>query len=398
MQRTVRSCTGCGLCCTETFNTVRILPVEAACIVRYLERLTEARRAELVERLRATVRRYRLRVGARPKRYTCSFLEKDLTCALPFDVKPVACLAFNPQTPDRCDMDSSRYEEAYEPLALRNAREQRSRRRSAIPLAVLLELDQGMRPVLLPRLLSKWHVAPRKRAEEMVRAGRVTVNGIVRRDVLFAVHPERDRVAVDGRAAGSGGEREYAYFMLNKPRGVITSTRDPRGRVTVMDLEGVPRMEGLAPAGRLDQASAGLLLLTNDHDLASRMLDPQGHVPKRYRVKVRGRVGAHTLERLRREAVESEGLRLEPLEADIESVGPNSTWLRMTLRQGKNRQIRRQLAAFGHEVLTLVRTGFGPLELGELPPGGVRSLSREEVAALRGVRPPVKRRKRTCDE
>ena len=230
------------------------------------------------------------------------------------------------------------------------------------------------KPHPLPRLLSKWHVAPRREAEAMVRAGRVTVNGAVVRDVLRSVRPGRDRIAVDGAPVAPPSPASYAYLALNKPRGVVTTTKDPEGRRTVMDLVPGPAAPGCGLVGRLDQDSAGLLLLTNDHALAARLLDPVSHVAKTYRVKVKGRTGPEVLDRMRSERVLVDGLRLEPFDVEVESVGPRSTWLRITIEEGKNRQIRRQCEAFGHEVEMIVRMTFGPLDLGALKPGASRVL------------------------
>jgi Fe-S-cluster containining protein len=140
-QRTVRSCTGCGLCCTAAYNTVRILPIEAARIAQHVGGLEVGRRRLLIARLRATVARFALGTGSRPKLYTCSFLEPDQTCALPFDVKPVACLAFNPIHDDRCEMDDVRFFAAHDPIEKANGQQGWPDRRSPIPVAVLSVLD-----------------------------------------------------------------------------------------------------------------------------------------------------------------------------------------------------------------------------------------------------------------
>lgn len=239
----------------------------------------------------------------------------------------------------------------------------------------------------LERLLSKWRVASRTEAQRLVRAGRVTVAGAVVRDPRARVDPRRQAVAVDGRriAAPASGS---VWLALNKPRGVVSTTRDPAGRPTVMGLVGPHAAPGLAPVGRLDQASAGLLLLSNDAGLAARLLDPSTHVRKRYRVKVRGHPTEASLARLRGETLVEDGLVLGPMVVEVEAEGPKSAWLRITLEEGKNRQIRRRLADVGHEVEVLVRTAVGPLELGDLPPGAVRPLTADEVEALRRAATP----------
>jgi len=232
---------------------------------------------------------------------------------------------------------------------------------------------------MLPRLLSRWNVASRKQAEQLVHDGRVTVEGRVVRNVLAEVD-ERARITVDGEVVGPAPE--LAWLALNKPRGVITTTHDPEGRRTVLDLVG-STLRGLSPVGRLDLDSGGLLLLTNDHALAAALLDPATHVTKVYRVKVRGNVEDAVLDRLGRETLEVDGLVLGPIQATVSARGPSSTWLDVTLAEGKNRQIRRQLGYYGHEVLVLVRTAFGPIALGGLAAGASRRLTAAEVADLR---------------
>jgi 23S rRNA pseudouridine2605 synthase len=212
----------------------------------------------------------------------------------------------------------------------------------------------------------------------------------VRNDPRFLVQ-DRAAVEVDGRRVGPPrGAGRAVYLMLNKPRGVVTTTRDPEGRRTVMDLVGADVAPGLAPVGRLDKASAGLLLLTNDHAWADAVLDPRRHVLKTYRVKVRGHPTAATLARWREETLVEDGLVLGPLDVAVESRGPKSAWLLVRLREGKNRQVRRRMEAEGHEVEVLVRRAIGPVELGDLPPGAVRPLAPREVEALRrpGARLP----------
>lgn len=236
-----------------------------------------------------------------------------------------------------------------------------------------------LRPMLLlPRLLSRARVASRREAEQAVVDGRVTVNGRVVRDVLHVVRPA-DRVVLDGTPV-SLLSNNFVWILLNKPRGVLTTTHDPEGRPTVMSL--VPPRKGLAPVGRLDQDSAGLLLLTDDHLTASRLLDPARHVAKVYRVKVGGHPGPDALARLRAETLRQDGLDLGPMLVEIERQGPASTWLRVTLSEGKNRQIRRRLEAEGHPVEVLIRVAFGPIALGALPPGASRALEPAEVRLL----------------
>lgn len=248
----------------------------------------------------------------------------------------------------------------------------------------------------LVRFLSKCNVAPRGEARALVQQGRVTINGQVCREGAVRVDPRRDEVAVDGRPARLPDPRALVWIALNKPRGVVTTTQDPEGRRTVMDLLPATRAPGLAPVGRLDQASAGLLLLTNDSGAAARLLDPRQHVPRTYRVKVRGHPTPATLEAWRRTTQVVDGLALGPMGAVVEREGPVSTWLKVTLLEGKNRQIRRRCAAAGHPVEQLIRVAIGPVRLGGLEPGRSRRLTREEVQRLaKALRPaggPPRRR------
>lgn len=145
VQQSVRSCAGCGLCCTESYNVVQVLPIEGERIARHLDTLPAAERARMVARLRRCVDRYRLGDGTKPRRYTCAFLESDFRCALPLTVKPVACLAFNPITADACDQEPARYRAAHEPLAAENLRRGHDSRLRSIPVAVLRELRNDAR-------------------------------------------------------------------------------------------------------------------------------------------------------------------------------------------------------------------------------------------------------------
>jgi 23S rRNA pseudouridine2605 synthase len=235
---------------------------------------------------------------------------------------------------------------------------------------------------MLPRLLSKWRVASRRQAEELVHAGRVRVDGRVVRDVTALVD-ERATVEVDGRRVGASTAGP-TWIALHKPRGVVTTTSDPEGRRTVMDLV-ERKIPGLAPVGRLDLDSAGLLLLTDDAATAALLLAPERHVAKTYRVKVRGHPGDDVLGRLRTDTLVDDGLVLGPLAVDVAERTEKATWLVVRLREGKNRQIRRRLAHEGHEVLTLIRTAFGPIALGDLRPGAFRELTADEVDALRAA-------------
>lgn len=232
----------------------------------------------------------------------------------------------------------------------------------------------------LQKVLAHAGVASRRRAEEMIVEGRVQVNGEVVRQLGTKVNPRRDVIQVDGRPLGKP-ERPM-YILVNKPRGVLSAARDSRGRKTIVDL--VPARSRLYPVGRLDLDSEGLMLLTNDGALALRLAHPRYEHEKEYRVLVAGVPDEAALARLRG-GVGLEGGWTRPAQVEVEKSDGN-TWLRMVLREGRKRQIRRMVEKVGYEVLRLIRVRMGPLRLGDLPPGACRPLTREELAAIRRIR------------
>jgi 23S rRNA pseudouridine2605 synthase len=235
------------------------------------------------------------------------------------------------------------------------------------------------------RVLSKLGVASRSVAAQWVHAGRVAVNGKIVHDPQTPVVAERDRICVDGRPVRAAERR---YVMLNKPRGVVTTARDERGRATVYACFTEERDRRLAPVGRLDKASEGLLLFSNDSEWASRLLDPAAHLPKVYHVRVDGQVDEVRLERMCNGIRVKDGGVMRVSKARILRGGEKNCWLEITLHEGRNRQIRRVMEALGLEVLRLVRTAIGPLRLGTLAKGESRVLDevelREIEAALAG--------------
>jgi 23S rRNA pseudouridine2605 synthase len=239
------------------------------------------------------------------------------------------------------------------------------------------------RRVRLQKILAAAGVASRRRAEDLLREGRVSVNGRTA-TVGESADPDRDTITVDGAPV----RREAAaYWLLNKPRGVLSTVRDPQGRPTVRDL--VPaRGARLFPVGRLDRDTEGLVLLTNDGRLAHALLHPSHRVEREYRVTVRGRVAAETLARLARGVVLEDGVTA-PAKVGRPAVDPASERSRFTLTviEGRKRQIRRALAALGHPVVELRRVRMGPLRLGRLPPGRARPLSARERKALQSLVP-----------
>jgi len=237
------------------------------------------------------------------------------------------------------------------------------------------------RKIGLARALSKLGHCSRSQAAELISAGRVRLNGATRRDPETPVRLGRDRIDVDERAVRA---EQKVYLMLNKPRGIVTTASDEKGRKTVYHLlEG--RWPWVAPVGRLDQASEGLLLLSNDSEWAARVTDPKTHLDKTYHVQVDVLPGAELLSSLRRGVSTAEGEILRAKQVRVLRRGERNAWLEVVLDEGKNRQIRRMLETFGVGVLRLVRVAVGPLRLGNLPKGDCRALSAEEKRCLNGA-------------
>ena len=232
--------------------------------------------------------------------------------------------------------------------------------------------------VSLPRALSKLGFCSRTQAETLIAEGRVRVDGRVVRSAVTRVDPGRARIFVDGEPVVA--ERKV-YLMLNKPRGLVTTRDDPHERATVYEcLEGFD-LPFVVPVGRLDKASEGLLLMTNDTRWAQRVLDPASNVEKIYHVQIDRLPAEGMLERLQAGMV-LDGERLVAKSASLLRAGIRNAWLEIVLSEGKNRQIRRLLAALGADVLRLVRVDVGGVQLGDLPRGAVRHLTPAEKARL----------------
>ncbi|TPI15694.1 rRNA pseudouridine synthase [Mesorhizobium sp. B4-1-3] len=232
--------------------------------------------------------------------------------------------------------------------------------------------------VSLARALSKLGFCSRTQAEHLVVEGRVQVNGKTVRDALLRIDPDRDSISVDGKRVVA--ERKV-YLMLNKPRGLVTTRDDPEGRGTVYGcLEGLD-LPFVSPVGRLDKASEGLLLLSNDTRWANGLLDPASHVAKTYHVQIAAAADEAMLERFRQGAV-VDGELLRASSIALLRSGGRTAWLEILLDEGRNRQIRRLLNAFDIEVLRLIRVAIGGLQLGELAKGKARHLTSEELAML----------------
>jgi 23S rRNA pseudouridine2605 synthase len=239
----------------------------------------------------------------------------------------------------------------------------------------------------LAKFLAASGVASRRAAEEIVRAGRVTI------DDVQVVDPARDVgashiVALDGKRVQV--EQARAVYAVNKPRGVVSTARDPQGRPTVVAL--VPSRLRLYPVGRLDADSTGLILLTNDGELAHRLMHPSFEVPKTYRARVFSAPVRPAALAALRSGVELEDGRTSP--ARVSRISPDT--IELTIHEGRKRQVKRMCEAVGHRVAALERVGFGPLVLGDLRPGAYRRLGRAEVDLLTKAAGPGARRGETA--
>lgn len=230
----------------------------------------------------------------------------------------------------------------------------------------------------LQKYLARAGVASRRAAEEIIRAGRVMVNGQVVTEMGVKVDPDRDVVKVDGRKVKVSAATQTV--MLHKPSGYVCTTRDPQGRRVVTELLG-PRADRLYPVGRLDYDATGLLLFTNDGELAYRLTHPSYSVPRTYRVTVNGEVSRETLRQLAA-GVDLDGRTVYP-EVGVTKREPEKTVLEVTVHEGRYHLIKRLMEQVGHPVLKLKRIAFGPLRLEGLPRGSFRELTGRELQALK---------------
>lgn len=227
----------------------------------------------------------------------------------------------------------------------------------------------------LDKYLAQMGAGTRSELKKAIRAGRVTVNGVPVKDASAHVR-EEDEICLGGQKIAY---EQYVYYMMNKPAGVISATDDPRQR-TVLDLIEGQQRKGLFPVGRLDKDTEGLLLITNDGELAHRLLSPKHHVDKVYFARLDGPVG------MAERRLFGEGLKVDEtltaMPADLQILGPQSE-VKVTIREGKFHQVKRMFAAVGREVLYLKRLSMGPLTLDEsLAPGAYRRLTQEEESAI----------------
>lgn len=234
----------------------------------------------------------------------------------------------------------------------------------------------------LQKIIAAAGIASRRKAEELISGGLVSVNGQVVTELGSKADPEKDHIRVNGKLL-HGSER-HVYLLMNKPKGYVTTLKDPEHRPTVMDL-----LHGMSarvyPIGRLDYASEGLLLLTNDGEFANLLMKAASHVPKTYMVKVAGMPGEEGLARLRSGVfiATDRGKRVKTAPARIRVIREaNNPWYEITLTEGRNRQIRRMFEEIGHHVEKIKRVRYGPLEL-DVHPGEFRRLDAKEVEKLR---------------
>lgn len=248
----------------------------------------------------------------------------------------------------------------------------------------------------LQKVMAAAGIASRRASEELIAAGRVTVNGQVAQ-LGRKVDPVEDDIRVDGERIVSDPDR--VYLLLNKPRGYVTTTDDPEGRPTVMDLISLPQR--LFPIGRLDLDTEGLLLLTNDGDLAHGLMHPSNEVPRTYVALVSGPLRAEALSQLRAGVALEDGTA-RPVSADVLEQDRGKVLLQIVMAEGRKREVRRMLAEIGHPVDRLARVAYGGVELGDLRQGKWRFLTQQEVgrlhAAVEGRRGKPAKARTTRDE
>ncbi|MBX7246061.1 MAG: rRNA pseudouridine synthase [Candidatus Sumerlaeaceae bacterium] len=236
------------------------------------------------------------------------------------------------------------------------------------------------KPVRLQKFLAACGVASRRRCEILIAEGRVRINGALVTEMGTTINPATDEVRLNGavvRPPDSG----LVYYLLNKPRGYLVTASDQRGRRTIYEILGAIR-ERVVPVGRLDMDSEGLLLLTNDGELAHRLMHPSYRVEKEYEVVVRGSISTAAISRLRK-GLPLDGKVTQPAKVQLLGKDPNGSRLRITITEGRKRQVRRMMDAVGHSVISLRRVREGALQLGSLLSGKCRPLEANEIELLK---------------
>lgn len=235
--------------------------------------------------------------------------------------------------------------------------------------------------VRLQKVIAASGLASRRKAEEWIAQGRVTINGKIVRELGTRIDPERDHVKVNGRHLKE--VEPYTYIVLNKPKGIVSSLNDPEGRPTISHLlHGVTLR--VFPVGRLDFDTEGLMLLTNHGELAQALLHPRYHVAKVYLTKVKGMLDDEEIAQLARGVKLDDGMTAPAIVKKVRKAEENS-WLEVTIYEGRKHQVKRMFEAVRHPVLKLKRIKFGPLTLGDLPPGEFRYLTDREANTLRTI-------------
>lgn len=235
--------------------------------------------------------------------------------------------------------------------------------------------------VRLHRFLASGGCGSRRHCETLIAEGRVEVDGEIVTHLGTKIDPTRQHVTLDGEAVRA---KRLQYFAVHKPPGVVSTSNDPSGRPRVIDL--VASDQRLFNVGRLDKSSEGLILVTNDGELAQKLTHPKYGIEKRYLVLVAGHLQPEALRQLERGVHLAEGVA-KASRAEMKKKTPTGTWIEIELREGRNREIRRLLARIGHKVTRLIRIAIGPVLLGDLPPGDHRQLARSEIERLQRWRP-----------
>lgn len=232
----------------------------------------------------------------------------------------------------------------------------------------------------LQKFLASCGIASRRRCEELIRQGEVSVNGQVVTEMGQKIDPDKDQVTFRGQVVSK--EQPSVTVMINKPAGYVTTAHDQFARPCVTDLVDMPGLR-LYPVGRLDYQTTGLLLLTNDGDLTNYLTHPGHHIPKTYEARLKGAIGNNELEQLRSGVLLDDGYRTSPARVELVSKDKESSRIRITIYEGKNHQVRRMAKAVGFPVLKLKRIQEGPLTLGSLKEGQYRILSEREIQSLK---------------
>lgn len=238
-----------------------------------------------------------------------------------------------------------------------------------------------MSKIRINKYLASIGVASRRKIDEMVLQGKISINGSPIKTLGFKVDPEKDEIKVDNQKVHDREHNEKVYIALHKPKGIVSTASDEFGRKTVLDLVKIPQR--IYPIGRLDQDSSGLILLTNDGELTQRLSHPKFESPKTYEVYLQGKIDEWQLNKLRNGVILKDG-NTTPAEVDILQEKDNRTLLQITIHEGRNRQIPRMCAAIKLNLLELKRVGIGNVKLGDLESGKWKYLTDEAVDLLKG--------------